>query len=247
MDMFRAKSNNNNSPLTIDDLNAVIDRLDSSLKIHINTKIDNLRATIMAQAKEIDELKETLKGQNHRLTELENKNHQEPMDFREILREEQEKQEKKRNLIVFNIPEPVPRNNVENAGTDGRQVEHPQPISDTQALKNILSKINMVVPANEITKVKRIGKLPATGIPIRPRPLVFKLKNIGTKFDILTNSRKLRDLNEEDPLRKIVIKPDLTKAQQEADKLLVNELKARRAAGQHCKIVKGNIVTIRQI
>lgn len=179
------------------------------------------------QAIEINNLREIIKGQALRIDQLETvrntTNATAPPvripDFREILREEKDRDSRKCNLILFNLNESE---------------------DDNEVLYEVVKKIKNDIPTTDITLIKRLGKPSAA---LRPRPLLITLKKSSIKFDLLSGSSQLRKLPVDDPHRQVVVKPDLTKQQQEENKRLVVEMKRRRDAGEHVKINKGKIIT----
>jgi hypothetical protein len=88
-------------------------------------------------------------------------------------------------------------------------------------------------------KIYRIGTIAAG----KCRPLIVKTNSLATKSLLLRNARKLRNLPDVDPRKKVVLKPDLTRNEQDTQRTLFNELKTRRSLGESVLIRNGKIVT----
>ena len=77
----------------------------------------------------------------------------------------------------------------------------------------------------------------------KPRPLKLELRNEAEKFVILRKAANIRK-TENEKLKKVIISTDMTLKQREIDKILREELKRRRLAGEkNIKIKDGKIVT----
>jgi hypothetical protein len=63
------------------------------------------------------------------------------------------------------------------------------------------------------------------------------------KNEFLLHAKNLGLLNPDDPMKKIVIKKDLTKLEREIEKALVIEIKERRKNGEDLVIRNGTIVS----
>jgi hypothetical protein len=142
------------------------------------------------------------------------------------LREQDERESKSKNIILFNIPESENKDFKIRIDYDIAKVKE---ITDTL-------EINPV-----IEKVIRLGKFDEN----KQRPLLLKLLDTEEKEDFLINAKKLGRLNPDDPRKRVVIKKDLTKNERELEKILVVELKERRTHGEKLVIRNGKIVTIR--
>ena len=94
----------------------------------------------------------------------------------------------------------------------------------------------------KIEKVIRLGKKEQG----KTRPILVKMQNTKEKWNVISNSKKLR--NEQSTSKKFIyIMPDLTDKERENDKKLVEELKTRRNNGEtNIKISRGKIVTFQQ-
>lgn len=149
-------------------------------------------------------------------------------EIKDELREEQDKEKRKPNLILFQM--------TESDSTDMKEVvEHDQAIS----MDFFTNGVN--VSEVEIEEVIRLGKKQNINGPTgeqeselaprpRPRPLLVKLKNERMKWTILKNAKNLKYARNE--YRKISIVPDLTPKEREIDKNLRAQLKEKRDQGE---------------
>lgn len=174
----------------------------ADVKREINVQVIQLRLTIDSQLKEINTLRQQLSAQNERLNKLEstvpaqsirlsaieNKPRLPVNDFRQILEEEKQREIRKHNLILFNVPT-----------TNS---------SDEEIVKTIITKIGITGDIT-LSKVKRIGKENESNTI----PILITTLNVKGKFSILKKAINLRSLSEDDVFRKVYIKPDMTKSQ----------------------------------
>ena len=116
-----------------------------------------------------------------------------------VLRELNERESKKSNLVIHSIPESDSR-----IGSERK--EH-----DLQMLTDILSQIkqNDVEVDKDVSFITRLGEQN----PDKPRPLLLKLKTEVMKENILHNAKHLKNSKFED----ISIQPDLTKKQRQME------------------------------
>ena len=119
----------------------------------------------------------------------------------DIVRELEDKEYRKNNLIFYNVPEPT---------TPSWKADSAY-ISD---LCRITFDLNV-----EIIKSFRIGKK----VDKKHRPLLIHLSNYEIKAKILSKSFILHQTN---PYENIFVSTDMTKAEQTRHKLLVEELKS---------------------
>ena len=138
----------------------------------------------------------------------------------DIVRELEDKECRKNNLIFYNVPEP----------TTISQKTDSAYISD---LCRITFNLNV-----EIIKLFRTGKK----IDKKHRPLLIRLSNYEVKAKILSKSFILRQTN---PYENIFVSADITKAEQARHKLLVEQVKSRRARGETDIIIRGDSIVTR--
>ena len=91
----------------------------------------------------------------------------------------------------------------------------------------------------KVEKAIRVGKKTED----RPRVLIVTLKDEGTKWEVLKASKALRN-SENEIAKSIYINKDMTQKEREKNRILREELKARRAQGENVKIVKGKCVVL---
>ena len=135
----------------------------------------------------------------------------------EHFQEYEDRQRRKNNIVMYNIPESDKQN------AEERQKE------DEDFCKDLIeSSLEVDNTAVKIQKVVRLGREPKQG---RTRPTLLVLENESQKITLLKNSRKLR--TETDPIKKAVgIAPDMTPKQREHDYYLRQEIRERKAQGE---------------
>lgn len=136
------------------------------------------------------------------------------------------RQEKKNNLVLFGV--------LESNGTECERIQH-----DTKILNQVCKAINVEEPV-KIASISRKGRT----VDGKPRIVVVKFHENDTnkRLNILRNAKNLKNLINENPLKKIYIKPDLTWRQQQKDKDLRAEVKRRRENNEDVVIKKGEVV-----
>jgi hypothetical protein len=135
------------------------------------------------------------------------------------LRESSEREAKRNNLIIFNLPEEK---------TAEKELE-------------LIDEVYNVLGAKKDDasfKMFRIGSRDNKKI----RPMVIKYEIFKEKMTLLSKAHKLYQLPETHVMKKVIIKPDLTRLQQQEEKDLIRELRRRRSLGENVKIFKGVIV-----
>ena len=137
-----------------------------------------------------------------------------------------EKDKRKNNLVIHNLPESEVSSLAERSEKDIKLFK--DVVRDT-------FKMNVTV-----SKAFRVGKVVQT----KPRLLIITLATPGVKGDILRIAPQLRN---SDTWGNIYITPDLTKTEREAARKVREELAARRAAGEsNLTIRKGKVVSVVQ-
>ena len=134
-----------------------------------------------------------------------------------------EKDKRKNNLVVHNLPEAEGSSLSERSERDTKSFQ--EVVRDT-------FRMNV-----SVSKVYRVGKV----MQNKPRLLIITLDTPGVKGEILRMAPQLRDSVK---WGNIYITPDLTKTEREAARKLREELATRKAAGEtDLTIRKGRIVT----
>ena len=143
-------------------------------------------------------------------------------EVQEEIREQQNRIERKLNLIVSGMPE-----------SKGNE-EH----NDITLVNEIHSKLD-VKPISSF-KIRRLGK---KGTKPRPTLIQYQEADQETRATILRNAKKLRNVNKENCISAVFVNPDLTYKEREESWKLRQELKRRRENGEELIIRRGAIVT----
>jgi len=141
--------------------------------------------------------------------------------------EEEDRERRKNNVIIHGLPEPRA------AEADDRKKE------DCDRAQELLHKLSC-----DDVSVKRIARLgpPPTGSDNRPRPVKLDLSSAESCNKVLKQAKNLRSVPE-DHWKNVFVQQDFTPKERAARRLLVQELKARKEAGEtDLIIVNGKIV-----
>ena len=203
----------------------------------IEKKQDDDTKEIKSAVERITKLEESNNTTSERITKLEENNNEtggNPVNIdtlvaskvSEEIEEYRERELRKLNIILHNVPESK-EESVEERRAD-----------DTRMIKEIARKINVL--QIEITKIVRLGEKPEAG---KNRLMRVTLENTTQKRNMLQNAKKLRDAKD-GIMDKIYISPDLSKKAREKGKKLRDELNRRRKNGEaNLVISKGKIIT----
>ena len=151
------------------------------------------------------------------------------LQLTESIEELKEIEERKNNLIIFNVKE-TPSNDEEQSLS-----------ADLANVKEILTFSN---PDLANTQIKRLETSDVTRMGLykteaeKPRPIIVTLQSQKTKFQILKNSHKMKNCTSH---TKIGFRMDLTKKQQLEDKALRIALEERKKT-EDVMIYKNNII-----
>ena len=152
----------------------------------------------------------------------------------ETLDEIKDKEERKCNLMMFNVTESIKTNLNEESS------------EDVQSVKNILQHTNPELNdtiINQLTSenIKRLGKKSSSTDKEmnKARPLKITLPDENSKYKILRNSHKLKSFKQNE---KIGLKPDLTKQQLSDERELRKELQRRRDLNKDVIIYKNKVI-----
>ena len=151
-------------------------------------------------------------------------NHNIRREIAEYISEEKNRESRKFNLCVHNLPE-------QSSGTS--DIDEKAKITDF-----LSSKLEVPLPPESIVWVKRVGTARDYG-----RTMILKFESVQVRGVVLRNSKKLKDFRT-NAGKKIFLMPDLTKKQQEENKKLNDELYSLRRAGKQVIINRGKIVDI---
>ena len=143
-------------------------------------------------------------------------------EVQEAIREQQDRNERKLNLVVSGMPE-----------SKGNEE-----LNDITLVNEIHSKLD-VKPISSF-KIRRLGK---KGTKPRPTLIQYQEADHETRATILRNAKKLRNVNKENCISTVFVNPDLTYKEREESWKLRQELKRRRENGEELIIRRGAIVT----
>ena len=134
-----------------------------------------------------------------------------------ILEELADRERRRKNLIIYNMPEP----------TDGQ--------SDQQSFKDLCSA---AFSANvNLSKTARLGRK----FDNKHRPLLVCIDDASVRDSILYQSGKLR---KHDQFKNVYIAPDRTKFEREKHQKLVAELKQRRSNGEQNLVIRNGSIVV---
>ena len=136
--------------------------------------------------------------------------------FFEVLNEQKEIEEKKRNLIAYGVPETKKTKE----GKDDYVEDH-KTISDL--LKHLHEDIDDYVTDPSRCKVKRLGRR-QEGDDQKPRPIKIELESVDIKNKALRNARLLKDYK----IPRIGLSHDKTKKEMNEDRVLKGQLMKKR-------------------
>ena len=145
----------------------------------------------------------------------------------EAMIEAREKEYRKLNLIMVNLPE--------NPGDDSVK-------NDTDA---VTAKIKGILPDEDVhvSELVRIGK---ANIGTAPRMVKFKVESVQLKKKILSNSQKLNEGSEvRDPKKKLYINPDYTREERALHKKLREDL--RNHPDRENMRIRGNKIVPKEV
>ncbi|MPC77788.1 hypothetical protein E2C01_072255 [Portunus trituberculatus] len=143
----------------------------------------------------------------------------------EHMGEIQEK-EKKKNIIVFNVPESKKKETRERVADDVKKCEEVFP----EALE---------VRDAKIERIYRIGK----GNNDKARPIIVELNEAEAKWKLVKRAKNLKNASHA-RIKQVIIAPDLTRKEREENDKLREELKLRRQAGGKWIIRKGKVIKL---
>lgn len=199
----------------------------------INSKVSILEGKVDRQREEIDEadltsLKTDVKGNTDKIREIEQKlagvendkeNGQEDnkkegtqVNIDDRIQELREEDHRKKNLILYGIPEPRGASEKERKKVDMETVG-----------KIVQEQLEVSMKEENITKCYRIGRRPENNEGVRrPRPVLMGLDSDGIKTQILRAARKLKDSE----YSNVSIQHDLTHTQRDDMRKKIREAKS---------------------
>lgn len=136
-----------------------------------------------------------------------------PLTTENIISEIAEREKRKNNIIIFNLPE------LESGGRDE------QLASDKESIQTILGTLN--IPSDGVTST-RLGKFDPTQ-RIRKRPLKLKLRNHDEVISVLRDTKKIKEIEK---FKSVSLSKDRTPLQTSFYNNLKRQLKERLDAGE---------------
>ena len=138
------------------------------------------------------------------------------------------KTQKQCNVCVFNVPEGEHEKDEENYK------------QDVLKLKTILNE-KIVIDKQDIKSIYRIGVNKNSS---RPRPLIIKFTNIEKRNEAIQLTDLIYTSGKNEDIR-IFIQPDKTKKEIEQHKILIQQLRERRANGEENIVIRnGKIISL---
>jgi len=146
----------------------------------------------------------------------------------EIFGEERERESRKLNVILYNVPE---------SRAKGEEAKK----EDERLIEGILEEIGAEDSGHSV--ISDIAEAARLGIqrdePSRPRPIKLVLKNTDSKNKILRKAKNLRDSTQ---FQKVGISRDKTMQERTEEKALLEERYNRKKTGEDVIIYKGKVV-----
>ena len=197
----------------------------------LNNKVQSLDSSVCELKQNLISLKNTSTSTNaptQKVLESHLSSSDVHLAINNALQENQEKMNKKHNLIFAGIPEPSENDN--------------ESESDTAVINEIHRELGVTV--NCVSRVSRLGKK-------GPKPRIvlvqYRDSDSDARATILRKAKQLRHLSNDSPLSSVFIIPDLTKKEREDSWKLREELKRRRRNGENVVIRHGAIVNTHQV
>ena len=128
----------------------------------------------------------------------------------DVIKEIKEQEDRKRNMIFFNVPE-------SKLSDVNDRTKH-----DKEEVKELSRLCQATIKKDDMIRVKRLGKKPTTG---KPRPLLIEVNSEDKKKALFKNLSKLQRAPEK--YKSISVQNDLTPKQREQEKMLREEAKKK--------------------
>lgn len=139
--------------------------------------------------------------------------------------EVQERERKRKNVVMFNVPE--------SKGKDiGEEVA-----DDMKKCREVFDALE--VREAKIERIYRIGSRKSE----KARPIIVELNEVGTKWKLVKCSKNLKHARHTG-VRQVIIAPDLTRKEREENDRLRDELRFRRQAGGKWIIRRGQVISL---
>ena len=212
-----------------------------SLEVNILQKVDEKIEKRMEEFEVKNEKLMDDKIKAHLASEEQNKKDQQSIEHsiqvqvNQKIDELKEREERKNNLMIFNMKESTKNEFKEELKEDL--------LSVIQIIKHTNPELNDSI-TNQLSEnnIKRLGKKKPTtsdDVSTKPRPIKLTLPDEASKFKILKNSYKLKSFQDNN---KVGLKLDLTKQQQCEERELRQELLKRREQNEDVMIFRGQVI-----
>ena len=210
-----------------------LESLEAKILISVDQKInDRIQQFEDKNNKAIDEIRTQVTDISQNKQDILAVEEKIKVQLSESLDELREREERKNNLIFFNVKESTKED-------DDEAIQE-----DIQIIKSIIQYTNPELPKviDKITEEKtiRLGKRPAPNDQSsKPRPIKLTLPQESDKYKIMKNSFKLKTFKEHP---KIGVRLDLSKQQQLEEKALKEEVERRRNLKEDVMIFRGQVI-----
>ena len=187
----------------------LVEELTASISSVLRAEIQDLRDKVKELSVENEKLKMNYTDQ-----------------FEEIVEEASRRHQKRKKVIISNIPEP-------SCGSIQERKD-----GDRNAVKNLV--LDLGLEDVQIEETQRIGKIDSK----RPRLLCITCSDKASKFELLRSAKELR---KSEKYENVYINPDLTFMQRETNRKLRIELKEKREQGLDAIIKNGKVMLRRDV
>lgn len=207
--LSRNLRSNTQTELTFCNIKSLIDASKDEIINSLRAELHSLRESISSLSIRVDKLEEENKSQREALNLVNNDPSSLNTTCSEMMNEIQQRERRKRNLIIYGAPE----------ATTGAVEE--RKAADKLLCSEIFEAIGS--PDCSFKDISRIGKLRSD----KGRLLRVTLVNEGDKHRLISRSKLLRNIAK---FKNTFIKSDLTHLQRKIDYELRKELQAKKAA-----------------
>lgn len=140
----------------------------------------------------------------------------------EVMEEKEDKQERIKNVVIYNLKE-----------RDTNNLNWREQKQQDQAVCMDIFANELNVEEAQVVEAVRLGK-PRPGDQEgeqKPRPLLVKLTEVHTKWEIVKKAKNLKEATKEEH-KKVFVSPDLTQKERAKEKELRECLKEKRESGE---------------
>ena len=198
-----------------------MDELNDKQKKGERIQRDTLRTQEQEETSELSRCRALMEKMRERLDKLERKMEERDDQLVRKVKEEvldelyerEEREKRKKNVIMFNVEESNKEGAKEREQDDKKVCEH-------------IFKDKLCVEDVDVVKVFRLGQR----VNGRDRPLVAYLSEVHVKWEIIKKGNDLRQMRGDD-LNKVRIGVDRTKREREQDAILREKLQEKRREG----------------